>query len=184
MGWKIENTKYFIEQIIEQEDKPDSRSSIKYTLGEYSSQVPIFVPNDSEKITLFPYKLESLKQNVDEEYPNGTINEIHVGIRNDTDISYIVQLWTPKEFNGKNIREYNFRDNEPSGSNFGHISGPNCSPNHGPRLDKKMMKHFIELSKFKPQVAGNLEKCLIHLTNSRPGYAQNPNKEIKVSLEL
>jgi len=119
---------------------------------------------------------------VEEDYKNGVVNELFVGIRDGTGIAYVGKFWTPKESSDKRINQYFFQNNEPSGFNFGHISRPRWPLNQPPVLDERLMQYFAALKDVKPGVTGSLNKCMEHLTRSGPKHTGRSDGNVSFKL--
>lgn len=170
MAWEAEPIKHFLEVSHIGEDGRKVSQSQEYSPGRYSTDISLNLSKSDAELRVRPYTLEHLTHLVEEDYENGIVNELFVGIRDGTDIAYVGKFWPPKQFMGKSINQYFFRNDQPSGHNFGRMSGPRWPVNHPAILDERLVQYFIALKDVRPGVIGSLDRCMEHLTRAGPRY--------------
>lgn len=165
--WEAEPIKHLLELTYIQPGRRDFVYTQEYTPKKSFS---LSMLEGCTELRVRPYTLEQLTQCVKENYPGGVVNELLVGIRDGTSIAYAGKFWISKQFKDKRIAQYFFKNNEPSGFNFGNFSGPGWPLNAPPFLDEKLIPYFVALKKVRPNVSASLEKCREHLTQAGPEY--------------
>ncbi len=171
MAWEAEPIKHLLDVTHIRDNGRDFIDSQEYTPGKDSINfISIFLSVNDAELRVKPYTLEHLKQLVEEGYEKGVVNELFVGIRNGTGIVYVGKFWTGKQSNDKRINQYFFKNDEPSGHNFGHMSGPGWPLNQPPVLDERLVRYFNALKEIRPSAIESLERCMKHLTRAGPEY--------------
>ena len=66
----------------------DFTTSEKYIPRKYSTDISLNLSESDKELRVKPYTLEHLKQIVEEEYPNGIVNELFIGIKDGVSIAY------------------------------------------------------------------------------------------------
>jgi hypothetical protein len=182
MAWESEPIKHLLEVTHMGDDGREFSDSQEFTPGKYSTDISLHLSKDDTELRVRPYTMEHLKQLMEEDYENGVVNELFVGIRDGTGIAYVGKFWTPKEFNGKRVNQYFFQNDEPSGFNLGHMSGPGWPINQPPVLDERLMQYFTSLKDVRPDVTGSLDRCMEHLTRAGPEYTGRSDGSISFKL--
>ncbi len=182
MAWEAEPIKHLLEITHIRDDGRDFSSSQEYTLGKYLTDISLHLPKDDAELRVRPYTMEYLKQFVEEDYEDAVVNELFVGIRDGTGIAYVGKFWTSKQFENKRVNQYFFQNDQPSGFNFGHISGPGWPLNQPQILDERLMQYFNALKDVRPDVTGSLDRCMEHLTRAGPEYIGTSDGSISFKL--
>ena len=191
MAWISEPIKHFFEVAhIRNDGRTEYTDSQEYTPGKYSTDISLQLSKDNTELRVRPYTVERLKQLVEEDYPNKVVNELFVGIRDGNAIAYVGKFWTSKKFNFWNSKQFNdrrisqyfFRNDKPSGFNFGNMSGPELPLNQPPILDERLMQYFNALRDIKPNVTCSLDRCMEHLTRAGPEYTGTSDGSISFKL--
>ena len=183
MAWKAKPIKHQLEVTHIGDDGREFSSSQEFTPGKYSTDISLYLSKDDTELKVRPYTMEHLKQLVEEDYENEVVNELFVGIRDETRIAYVGKFWTSKQFDNRRLNQYFFQNNEPSGFNFGNISGPEWPLNQPPVLDERLMQYFTALKDVRPDVTGSLDKCMEHLTRGGPEYTETSDGRISFKLD-
>jgi len=179
MVWISKEKRNLLEITHLREGIPYTHSK-EYTPGKYSSDIKLFLLKEDTELRVKPYTLEHLTNEINEDYPEHIINKLIAGIRNGESVEYLGYFWTSKKFkNEKRIQQWFFKDDKPSGINFGMISGPDWPINQGAILDEKLRIYFAEL--IDKQIAHvsmrSLWNCIDLLSQPVPEY--NPVEDRK-----
>jgi hypothetical protein len=172
MVWEAEPIKNFLGVTHIQTDGKEFLDSQEFTPRKYSTNISLYLLECDVELRILPYNIEHLKKSVEEDYENGIINELFVGIRDRRKIEYVGKLWTPKRFGDRRINQYFFKNDKPSGFNFGNISGPGWPLNQPQVLDERLIQYFIKLKDIRPSITDSLDKCIEHLTRPGPEYTR------------
>ena len=182
MVWEAEPIKHQLKVTHIGDDGRKFSNSQEFTPGKYSTDISLYLLKDDTELRVRPYTMEHLKQIVEEDYENGVVNELFAGICDGTRIAYVGKFWTSKQFNDKRVNQYFFQNDEPSGFNFGNMSGHGWPLNQLPMLDERLMQYFIALKDVRPDVAGSLDRCMEHLTRSGLEYTGKSDGSISFNL--
>jgi len=183
MTWIAEPVKHLLEITHIEKDGREYSSSEEFTPEErYSTDISLQLFKKDAELRVRPYTIEHLRQLVEEDYEKGVVNELVAGIRDGISIAYVGTFWTAKEDRYRRVNQYFLKNDEPSGFNFGHMSGPGWPLNQPPVLDKRLMQYFLELKNLRPDVSGSLDKCMKHLTRSGPQYTGQSDGSISFKL--
>lgn len=181
MAWEAEPVKHFLEIAHIEHDGEEFTRSKEYRPGEQETNISVVMMKEDAELRVKPYTLEHLK-NLVMEHPVGAGNELFVGIRDGKSIEYVGKIWTPRDFSGKRINQYFFKDDKPAGCNLGFYSGPTWPTNHPPLFDERLKTYFDALREMRPGIAESLERCMEHLTKPGPEYTGVSDGSITVKL--
>ena len=120
MVWEAEPIKRFFEIkcIGGSRSYTDSQ---EYTCDEYGfTKLSLNLAPEYQEVRVKCFDLEHLRYAMDGS--SDGVNELFVGIRDGTKINYIGTFWTSSA--ERRVEQYFFKDNQPSGFNFGMMSGP------------------------------------------------------------
>jgi hypothetical protein len=170
MNWNAEPVKHLLEIVHIDARGRKFTDSQDYTPNKYSTTLSIHKMSDDVELIIKPYTIEHLNNIVTEEYPNGTITELFIGLRNDVNVEYMGLYWISKEFNGKNIKQYFLKDDKPSAFNYGFLSGPGWPINMHPMIDDRLSEYFEELKDIKSKATRSLDTCINLLSQPGPDY--------------
>ena len=173
MVWESKPIKHFLKIIHIGEYGIDLTTSEKYIPKKYSTDISLNLSETDKELRVKPYTLEHLKQIVEEEYPNGIVNELFIGIKDGVSIAYFGEFWTSKQFKNRSISQYFFEDDQPSGHNFGYLSGPGWPLNQPPMVDERLRSYLEELKAIRPGAADSLDKCIELLSQPGPEYTKD-----------
>ena len=112
MVWKADETKHVLEishrssrngeiyYAYPQEYEPASR---RESMRATTIEVPVY-QRDTEVIVK-PYKIETLRSPIGEEYPVGRMEELFVGIRNETSVDSVGFFWTEAKYGSRRMNQ-------------------------------------------------------------------------------
>ncbi|MAG50672.1 hypothetical protein CL621_03500 [archaeon] len=152
-----------------------------YDRKEKISEIPLVLRNSDIEITVKPYNLERLENEVNEEYEDKLVNKLVVGIRNKEYIDYIGKSWISKQTNDENYIQYYFENDQPRNhyNSGGFVLGwPDDRPIV---IDNKLNRYFETLMSLRPGVVGSLNLCLTWL--AAPGSEYGKVKVIPFQLK-
>ncbi|NQU79328.1 hypothetical protein HQ545_06195 [Candidatus Woesearchaeota archaeon] len=172
MAWEAEPIKHILKCTHTGEDGRDFTDYQEYTPKANSTVISLQLFNDDVEVRVRPHTLEHLKQCVEETYKDKFVSELFVGIRDGNGIAYVGKLLHFERVDHKEVRQYFFKNDEPSSFNFGNESGPEWPVNQPPILDYRLMQYFTELKEIRPDVTGSLDACMDHLIIGRPKYSR------------
>lgn len=172
LKWEAEPVEHLL-KITHLGEEKEFYYSQRYVPEGHSTNISLHLSADALKVIIEPYSKEHLRRRINLKYPDRTIQDLFVGIQDETKIIYFGKYLIFKSSdtlsnNLHQIEQYFFKDDQPSEFYSGSISGPEWPPNRLPILTKKLFRYLDELKKVRPAVTISLEQCMEHLTRAGP----------------
>lgn len=180
MIWESESRENLLEITSIGEKGVVGRNFKKYTPPErYRSVDVTFTLHDhNTEVRIKPTVMEVVECSLDLE--DCRYNKLQVGLRDDTSVSSVTFYWTDGGF--ENMNQFFFRDDKPSGFNFGIASGPSWPSDRPSLIDQTLRPYFDILKQEKPELADSLEVCVRQL--EKPGVEYASSGEASATIEL
>lgn len=180
----------------DQEGRP-MMSHQEYSIPERSLgiDVGIYFGRDELGMVLIPYKLEHFRIRPYIEGREGLVEELFMGIMNDSHVDYIGKIWIPKKrgeprvqsMNGKVMRDlslkyvnpkldrymeqYFFEDGKPSGARIIRetgFGGPSWPTNRPVVIGEKLKSYFEDFIKIVPELKKEVRSAVQKLAVPGP----------------
>lgn len=169
-AWQAEKEEHFLQITHIKKDGSKHTDSIKYAPDGYYSHFDEGVYHDDAKLEIVPYQQQSFVNETAIKLDGGktTIDQLVVGVKDDTTIVFVGFLFTRDGHKG--VNQFFFKDDgHPAGSNFGMIKATSWPLNREPLADE-LKPYLMALAEMHLGATESLKSAVTLLSAPGPNY--------------